>query len=345
MATQGTHERARKDDRVSAPNEDAGTATPTPTDSPSRRFIAGTAAIGGLYQQVSDEQAAGLLHAAWDAGIREFDTAPHYGLGESERRLGTFLAGVPRDQVQVETKVGRIMVPDDSADDGVDGYHGRTGLRRVRDYSAEGVGRSLDDSLRRLGLARVDVALVHDPEEHMADALTAAARELGRRRADGTIRAWGVGTNFVHVAREFVRRTDLDRILLAGRYSLLDRRAEPLLTAAADAGVEVLIGGVLNGGLLAGAAAGLPMFDYAPAAEPLREAAARMERACVEHGVSLRAAALQFAGRHPAVRATVLGARSAAELTDTFEQLHTPIPDELWPILDACVPDQRLLPD
>ena len=306
-------------------------------------IFAGTAALGGLYHDIDDATAEGALSTAWEHGIRRFDTAPHYGIGVSERRVGAYLRTRPRGEFLLSTKIGRVLVPDATVDDDHSSnfYGTGGGLRRQYDYSGDGVRRSLADSRERMGLDRIDIALVHDPENHMDSALTEAPVALAALRDAGEISEWGVGTNFVDVATAFVER-DPDRVLIAGRYSLLDRRAEPLLELAGGRGVKVMVAGVFNGGLLVGSHADLPMFDYAPAAEPLRAAAARMEQICAEHGVSLRAAALQFPARHPAVTNTVIGAGTAAEMADSLGQLAVPIPDELWVRLDACVPDQSV---
>lgn len=307
-------------------------------------LIVGGAAIGGLYRPADPDEVDAALTTAWRHGLRAFDTAPHYGLGRSERLLGAFLQHRPREEFTVETKVGRILVPDPGVhDDLAAAFHGDTGLRRVVDFSADGVRRSLADSLERLGLDRVDQVLVHDPEDHMDTALTAAAGALDALRDQGVIGAWGVGTNYVDVAEAFVRRTDADRVLIAGRYSLLDRRAEPLLALAAERHVDVAVAGVFNGGLLLGSAAGAPLFNYAPAPQQLRAAADAMEQACRHHGIALRAAALQLA-RHRGAAYTVLGCGTSAEFDDTLTQLAVPVPASLWAELDALVPDQSLLP-
>lgn len=310
-------------------------------------IVAGMAAIAGLYTSVSPAQAQTALDKAWSLGLRSFDTAPHYGSGESERRIGSFLQTRPREEFRLQTKVGRLLRPDPSVrTDDASIFAGLgQGIRQDFDFSADGVRRSHAESLDRLGLERVDTLLVHDPESHLDAALTDAAGALGRLRADGVIRGWGVGTNIVPVAEAFLEQTDLDRILIAGRYSLLDRRAEAMLDRAADAGVDVLVAGVLNGGLLLGGRAGLPMFNYVAASEPLRTAAAAMEQVCREHRVELRAAAFQFPRRHRGVTRTVIGSGTAEEFTDTLVQLSVQIPDELWAALDRCVPDQSLLPD
>jgi D-threo-aldose 1-dehydrogenase len=304
----------------------------------------GCAALGGLYRPITRPHAHAALDAAWELGIRHFDTAPHYGAGQSEEYLGEFLRTKPRDAFTVSTKVGRLLVDDPMVADGAEGFFGAPARRRIRDYSAAGVRRSLEESLERLRLDRVDIVLVHDPDDHMDEAIGAAVPTLVQLRDEGVVSGFGVGTNEVAVAERFVRETEADHVLIAGRYSLLDRRAEAtLLPACADRGVRVLLGGVLNSGLLADPRPGAP-FNYAPAPAWLVEAARRMAAACRARGVSLRAAALQFPTRHPAVGAVVTGAATADELRDTHDQLRAPIPDDLWVDLDALVPDQNLLP-
>src|SRR6204780_4284879 len=187
------------------------------------RLVFGGAPIGGLFAPVDDDAAQATLEAAWDAGIRAFDTAPHYGVGLSERRIGDFLAGRRRAEFVVSTKVGRRLVPaaGPASADGTDEFYGTPALSRVRDYSADGTLRSLDDSLRRLRLDRTAIALIHDPAHHMAEALDGAYPALARLRADGTVGAIGVGVNSASVAEWFVARCDLDCVLVAGRYTLL----------------------------------------------------------------------------------------------------------------------------
>ena len=222
-------------------------------------LVFGGAAIGGLYAPVSDEAAAATLQSAWDAGIRAFDTAPHYGVGLSEQRIGGFLAGCPRAEFVVSTKVGRLLVPAAGPVDGVEQFYGTPALSRVRDYSADGTMRSLDDSLRRLRLDRTDIALIHDPDDHMAEALDGAYPALARLRADGTVGAIGVGVNSASVAEWFVARCDLDCVLVAGRYTLLDDSAAAWLFPLCLArGVEVLAAGCST-------AASWPIRPTAPA--------------------------------------------------------------------------------
>jgi D-threo-aldose 1-dehydrogenase len=295
-------------------------------------LVFGGAPIAGLYAPVSDEAAAATLQAAWDAGIRAFDTAPHYGVGLSEQRIGDFLAGRPRAEFVVSTKVGRRLVPAAGPVDGVDGFYGTPGLSRVRDYSADGALRSLEDSLGRLRLDRVDIALVHDPDEHMAEAMDGAYPALARLRADGTVGAIGVGVNSVSVAERFVSRCDLDCVLVAGRYTLLDESAARSLFPLCRArGVAVLAGGVFNGGILAGGI----HYDYALAPPGVLAQARRIAEVCARYDVPVAAAALRYVLRHPAVTAAVVGARTPGEIRADAGYLGLPIPDALWGELDS----------
>ncbi|WP_020138354.1 aldo/keto reductase [Streptomyces sp. 351MFTsu5.1] len=306
------------------------------------RLGLGTSPLGGLFSAVDDGQAADTLDAAWSAGIRYFDTAPHYGAGLAERRLGHFLtaSGHPRAEYTVSTKIGRLLVPGDSAP-GDEAFDVDEGLVRVRDYSADGVYRSLADSLERSGLDAFDIVLIHDPDDHWEEAVRGAYPALARLRSEGGVRAIGAGMNQTAMLTRFVRETDLDCVLVAGRYSLLDRTAaDELLPLCAEREVGVLVGGVFNSGILAAPAPGAT-FDYAPAPEAvLRRARALAER-CAAHGVPLAAAALQFPYRHPAVTSVVLGARSAREIADNVDHARREIPQELWDELDALAPEAR----
>ena len=293
------------------------------------RIGLGTAPLAGLFAPVTEEQAARTLEAAWDAGIRYFDTAPHYGTGLAERRLGSFLAGRPRGQVTVSTKVGRLLIPGHPAD-GEDGFYGTTGLVRVRDYSADGVYQSLAESLDRAGLDAFDIVLIHDPDEYWHDAVTGAYPALARLRAEGAVRAIGAGMNQAAMLARFVAETDLDCVLVAGRYSLLDRAAaSELLPACARRGVGVLVGDVFNSGILADPRPGAT-FNYEPPIPAMVARALALAALCAGHGVPLAAAALQFPLRHPAVTSVVVGARSPEEVAQNAAHAATPIPDRLW---------------
>ncbi|RIJ78372.1 aldo/keto reductase [Nakamurella silvestris] len=304
------------------------------TTSPFRPLVLGGASFGGLFKPVTDEHVAAALEFAWDNGVRAFDTAPHYGVGLSEERVGAFLATKPRDEFVLSTKVGRLLVDDPDAVDGTDAFFGTPRRSRVLDYSADGVSRSVEASLERLGLDRVDLLLIHDAEDHMTQAIGEAYPALDRMRAEGLVGGIGVGMNDAAAARTFVEETDIDHVMIAGRYSLLDRSAEvDLLPACARRGVAVLVAGVFNSGLLADPRK-QATFNYAEAPVELVERAVAMQRACEKHGVGLRAAALQFSARNPAVTAVVSGAGSITSLTDTFTQLSADLPEELWAELD-----------
>ncbi|MFB7668697.1 aldo/keto reductase [Kitasatospora sp. NPDC056138] len=291
----------------------------------------GGAGIGNLFTAVSDEQAEQAVAAAWEAGVRYFDTAPHYGLGLSERRLGDALSARPRSEYVLSTKVGRLLEPADlGGDDLANGFAVPATHRRSWDFSAKGVRSSIEESLNRLGLDRIDVAYLHDPDDHAEQALAEAYPELERLRAEGVLGAIGVGMNHADLLTRFVRETDVDAVLLAGRYSLLDQCGlTELLPLAHQRGVGVVIGGVFNSGLLADPRPGAT-FDYAPANLQLLERAIGFRIVCERYGVPLRAAALRFPFGHPAVASVLVGTRSAAEARDAAAMLHHPIPDALW---------------
>jgi D-threo-aldose 1-dehydrogenase len=291
----------------------------------------GAAGIGNLYRPIGEEDALATVDAAWDAGIRTFDTAPHYGLGLSERRLGAALRGRPRRAYAVSTKVGRLLVPDDAeGDDLANGFAVPATHRRVWDFSADGVLRSLEASLNRLGVDHVDIVLLHDPDHHARKALTEACPALERLRDEGVVRAIGIGMNQCALPTRFLRETDIDVVLLAGRYTLLEQDAlAELLPEATARGKSVVIGGVFNSGLLIDPRPGAP-YDYAPAPEAVLARALRVKEVTRRHGVPLRAAALHFPFGHQAVASVLTGARSAQEVNDTLEQLRRPVPAALW---------------
>jgi aryl-alcohol dehydrogenase-like predicted oxidoreductase len=305
---------------------------------PVTELALGCAALGNLFQPVTDEAAHATVEAAWDAGIRTFDTAPHYGLGLSERRLGAALRDRPRDTYTLSTKVGRLLVPSPDGGVGDDLAHGfavPAAHRRVWDFSADGVLRSLEASLERLGLDHVDVVLLHDPDDHADQALDEAYPALERLRTEGVIGAIGVGMNQSALPARFMRETDIDVVLLAGRYTLLEQDGlTELLPEAAARGRSVVIGGVFNSGLLT-APRPDATYDYAPAPQPVLDRALRLLEVCERHGVPLRAAALRFPFGHRAVASVLTGARSPQEVRDTVEQLRRPLPHALWDELRA----------
>ncbi|MEV8100124.1 aldo/keto reductase [Kitasatospora sp. NPDC085879] len=302
----------------------------------------GAAVIGNLFTPVTDTEAEEAVTAAWEAGVRYFDTAPHYGLGLSERRLGDVLSGLPRDEYVISTKVGRLLEPSDlGGDDLANGFAVPATHRRRWDFSAEGVRRSIEDSLDRLGLDRVDIAYLHDPDDHLDQAIGEAYPELARLRAEGVVGAIGVGMNQAEAPARFVRETDIDVVLLAGRYTLLDQRGlVELLPLAERHGVSVVVGGAFNSGLLADPKPGAT-FDYAAAPDELLSRAVELKEACERYGVPLRAAALRFPFGHPAVASVLVGTRSAAEVRDAAAMLRHPVPDALW----AELKERGLLPE
>jgi D-threo-aldose 1-dehydrogenase len=302
------------------------------------RLSYGAAAIGNLYQSVDDDAALGAVEAAWAEGIRAFDTAPHYGLGLSERRLGQFLRDQPRESFTISTKVGRILEPvahpegDDLAAGGfaVPATH----LRRW-DFSADGINRSLAESLERLGLDRVDIVYLHDPDDHAEQALAEAYPALEKLRAQGVVGAIGLGIKQSALPARFVRETDIDAVLLAGRYTLLDQSGlDDLLPVAAERGVGIVIGGVFNSGVLADPRSD-SAYEYGAVPQDVLARALRMKAVCEENGVSLRAAALQFPFGHPAVSSVLIGSRTEAEVQDAAGQARGPVPAAVWEQLRA----------
>ncbi|MFH9574441.1 aldo/keto reductase [Streptomyces sp. NPDC017454] len=296
----------------------------------------GAAAVGGLYEDVGEEEAAAAVDAAWEAGVRYFDTAPHYGLGLSEHRLGEALGARPRDTFTLSTKVGRILVPHEGGgDDLAHGFAVPATHRRRWDFSADGVRRSLEDSLTRLGLDHVDLVLLHDPDDHEEQAFREAYPALEELRAQGVVRAIGAGMNRTRMLTRFLTDTDVDAVLCAGRYTLLEQGAlDGLLPSAAAAGKSVIVGGVFNSGLLADPSPGAT-YDYAAAPPDLLHRAVRMHDVAESGGVPLRAAALRFPFGHPAVASVLVGARSAAQVRDAAEQFRRPFPDSVWEGLRA----------
>jgi D-threo-aldose 1-dehydrogenase len=313
------------------------------------QFSFGAAGIGSLYTPVSDATAGAAVRAAWEAGIRCFDTAPHYGLGQSEQRLGAALRDYPRETYVVSTKVGRILEPVEhpDGDDLANGFAVPASHRRRWDFTAAGIERSLAESLHRLALDRIDIVYIHDPDEHADQALREAYPALERLRDQGVISAIGIGMNQVAIPARFVRETDIDVVLLAGRYTLLDQSGlEDLLPAAEARGVSVMIGGVFNSGILANPERGAT-YDYSIAQEDVLAHALRMQALFEKHGISLRSAALQFPFGHSAVSSVLIGARTAGEVRDAIEQARQPIPHNLWLELRATglLPVNVPLPD
>ena len=307
----------------------------------------GSAPIGGLYAPVADADAVATVRRAWELGVRYLDVAPLYGYGLAERRLGAGIAGLPRSAFTVSTKVGRLIRPVGDIPAGADVdrqawegredwfYRGVGDVRPVWDYTADGVRRSVEESLERLGLDRVDILYVHDPEAHLEPALREAYPALERLRAEGTVGAIGYGVDYAEPMAWLLERSDPDVILVAGRYTLLDQSALDAVLPLCDAkDVSVIIGGVMNSGLLADPRPGA-MFDYAPAEAEVVARAVRLREVCARHGVSLRAAAVRFVLAHPRVASIVAGVRRVEHLEEYPRLYATPIPGGLWEELRA----------
>jgi D-threo-aldose 1-dehydrogenase len=262
-----------------------------------------------------------VVDQAWELGLRYFDTAPRYGAGLAERRLGAALRGRPRSELVVSTKVGRLLRPGRSE------WGGAPELVDYFDFSYDATLRSLDESLGRLGLDRVDIAFVHDPDDHFDDALAGSFRALRRLRDDGVVRAIGVGANQPAVLCRFAREADPDCFLVAGRFTALDRTAEAeLLPLCEESGIAVIAGGVFNSGVIAGGST----FDYQAASPEIVARVQRLRELCALHGVPLAAAAVQFPLRHPAVVTVLIGCRTPAEVAEDVRLAEMDVPDELW---------------
>jgi D-threo-aldose 1-dehydrogenase len=303
----------------------------------------GAAQIGNLHSPVDDQTASGAVEAAWEAGVRYFDTAPHYGLGLSERRLGAALAGKPRSEFAISTKVGRLLVPNPApvgSDLASGGFAVPDELTRELDYSADGVRRSLEASLERLGLDRVDIVYVHDPDEpgHLDQTVKEAVPALCKLRAEGVVGAVGAGMNYWQPLLRIVRESDVDAVMLAGRWTLLDRSGEALLEECDGKGVSVVDAAPFNSGLLArpwpeeGA-----LWNYAPAPAELLAKARALAEVCQRHGVSLPAAAIQFPLRHRAVASVVAGMRTAEQARASVANAAARIPEAVWAELDQAL--------
>jgi D-threo-aldose 1-dehydrogenase len=279
----------------------------------------GTAPLGNLFTAVTDEDSTATVRAALGLGIGYVDVAPFYGFGLAERRLGAALTGTARADVVVSTKVGRLIRPDASGEPGA-----------LFDFTADGIRRSVEESLTRLGLDRVDVLYIHDPDNHLEQALTEAYPAAHRLREEGVVGAIGAGMNFTAPLTRFVRETDVDAVLCAGRYTLLDQSAlADLLPAAAERGASVVIGGVYNSGVLADPRAGAT-YDYQRAPREVVARAQQLDAVCREFGVPLKAAATQFPFGASAVATVLTGARTAAEITENVAMFEHPIPAQLW---------------
>lgn len=317
------------------------------------RLGLGTVPIGGLYSEVGNGTAAETLQTAYDLGIRYFDTAPVYGFGLAERRLGSGLTQMRRDGVTLSTKAGRLLRIPDSTPDGtswppgtdvddsqfIDGepiFKGIDEARPIWDFSYDGAMRSIEESLVRLGVNAVDMVYIHDPEDHMDQAIAGAWRALTALRDQGVVGAVGVGMDHTWIGERFLDEAPVDCFLVAGRTTLLDRSAEQsLLPRCREAGVSVVAGSVFNSGILAtDDLSGDVSYWYSRADQDVVDRAGRLAETCQRHGVPLRAAAIQFPYRFEAVVSVVVGARSPTEVVDDVVMVNLEIPEALWDDID-----------
>jgi D-threo-aldose 1-dehydrogenase len=299
----------------------------------------GTSPFGNLGRATTDEATRDAVDVAWEGGVRYFDTAPHYGLGLAETRLGSALRDRPRDDYVISTKVGRLLVPTPEnvhlMDD--DGFAVPAAFRREWDFSRDGILRSVDGSLERLALDDVDVLFLHDPDDHWEQASTTGIDTLRELRDQGVTRAIGAGMNQSAMLARFVERFDVDVVMLAGRYTLLDQSAlDDLLPLAVERGVAVVAAGVYNSGVLSrhdvpdGA-----WYEYRPASAEIIARARRIAAVCERHGVTLPEAAVRFPLRHPAVVSVAVGARDGAQSAGNLDRGDHDLPDDLWAELEA----------
>jgi len=310
----------------------------------------GGGALGGLYEPVAPDDAARAVEQAYGCGVRYFDTAPLYGHGRSEERLGRGLAGVDRSSVVLSTKVGMVIDPLPASEpDAEQRYADPFLLDGHYDFSYDACLRSLEASMRRLRTDRIDIVYIHDPDEgdsllppqkrtgrdHLGEAMDGAYRALDELRSQGVVRAVGVGLNGTEMLIRFARAGDFDCFLLAGRYTLLEQNGlEDLLPMCVEREISVVVGGVFNSGILAtGTSSGHPTYNYEPADAAAITRVSGIEQACAERGVPLAAAALQFPLEHPAVATVIPGARSGEEARANVEAVGTPIPPGLWETL------------
>lgn len=288
--------------------------------------------LGGLFEALDDETAAGALAAGWDLGIRYFDTSPHYGIGHSERRIGELLRQKPRDEFTLSTKVGRVLVPQDPAGRMDEAFRVPATHRRVWDFSRDGIRRSVEDSLARMGVDRIDMLFLHDAERHFEDALRTGYPALAELRAEGVVGAIGAGMYHTGMLTKLVQEADVDAVMLSGYYTLLQHNAlDDLLPACTERGVSVLAASIFNSGLLATPRpAQGAHFEYAPASQELLRRTHRIADVCEAHGVTLPQVAMAFPLRHPVVAGIVVGMRTAEEARSNVESFGAEIPDGVW---------------
>lgn len=293
------------------------------------KFGLGTAAFGGLYSHVSEADCAATVKRSLELGITYIDTAPHYGKGVCEERLGQILKSYNRNTFTISTKVGRLLSPIDYEDDEFF-LDANKKLTRTYDYSAQGIERSIKDSLERMQLDSIDLVFIHDPEGNEETAIYEAAPALANLRDRGYIKAIGVGMNICETPTRFINESDIDVVLIAGRYSLLDQSSlTELFPAALARGVDIIVAGVFNSGLLADPKPG-STYNYMQASDLMIDRARSLKTISEDFGISLRAAATQFPLRNKAVKGVLVGCRSASEVEQNVEAFNESIPEEFW---------------
>jgi len=298
------------------------------------RLGLGTAPLGGLFDVVAESEFLSVVERAWEVGIRSFDTAPLYGHGLAETRLGKVLKPKPRDEFTLGSKVGRLLRADVPPEPGQQ-FRGVPPVNPMFDFTYDGVMRSVEESLERLGLDRIDILHIHDPDNHHDEALASAYRALDQLRTEGVISAVGAGMNQAEMLTRFAREGDFDCFLLAGRYTLLDQIAlKELLPECVERGISIIAGGVYNSGILADPKPGA-YYNYQTAPADLVERAQRIRDVCSRHRVPLKAAAVQFPLGHPAVTCVVIGCRSTAQVDESIQMFEFEIPPALWVDLKA----------
>ncbi|MFD0273608.1 aldo/keto reductase [Kitasatospora sp. NPDC127111] len=293
----------------------------------------GASVMGNLHRVTPPDDARAAIEAAWEAGIRYFDTAPHYGLGLSERRLGAALRDRPRDAYVVSSKVGRLLVPNERPNGFDDeGFVVPDDLRRQWDFSRDGVHRSIEATLERTGLDRLDVVYLHDPDDHWRQAAEEAMPALAELRDQGVIGAIGAGMNQSAMLARFLRETAADVVMLAGRYTLLDQSAlDDVLPAARALGKSVVAVGVFNSGLLSRERPAEGMtYDYREAPATVVTRARAIAEVCAAHGTTLPAAAVAFPYGHPSIINVTLGMRTAEQVGRNVELHRQHVPEALW---------------
>ena len=305
------------------------------------RLSLGTAPLAGLFTPVKDDESDALIKTALSEGINYFDTAPLYGHGSAETRLGRIIKSVTEPFI-LETKVGRVLKKVEKADPVPWFPDADPHIQPEFDYSRDGILKSFEDSLERLGVSHIDIVLMHDCENHINEAINNAFPVLHTLKSQGVIKAIGVGLNFPDVALRIMEEVDLDIALIAGRYTLLDQSAQhELLSYAMERNVDITIGGVFNSGVLANPVKGAT-FEYLPASDEIIEKAQKIGAFLKERGIPLTAAALQFPLRHPAVTSVLTGSRSSRELLANIADFDREIPVEIWQELEDAKLIERL---